>query len=112
MALDDENSTMCVKPSLFASWMLVDYDDLVSFQEKWDNVGRTEADFIGQKTVFTEKNNVINLTVRGPKVLLSKFICRRQNGVTKWQLCSMQILVSTSHDFNKHIPSVSNHNQI
>ena len=67
MALDDENSTMCVKPSLFASWMLVDYDDLVSFQEKWDNVGRTEADFIGQKTVFTEKNNVINLTVRGPQ---------------------------------------------
>lgn len=59
MALDDENSIIYVKPSLFASWMSIDYDDLVSWQEKWVNVVST--------TGATEKNNVVNLTVRGPQ---------------------------------------------
>ena len=66
IALDDENSIMYVKPSVFENWMLVDYKDLVSYKEKWNNVGRTQEALIGQKTVFSEKNNVINITVRGP----------------------------------------------
>lgn len=67
IALDDDNSIIYVKPSVSENWMQVDYKDLVSWQEKWDNVGRTQEALIGQKTVFTEKNNVINLTVRGPQ---------------------------------------------
>ena len=43
------------------------YKDLVSYKEKWDNVGRTQEALIGQKTVFSEKNNVIKITVRGPQ---------------------------------------------